>query len=148
MKSIIFAATVVLIATASSYAAGPNSDALQIAAQKICPISGLKLGAHGQPIKVKIGEEHIFICCKACLKSKVNPTHWATIHKNFAAAQRICPVMKKPLPAKSKWTVVDGRIFYVCCPPCIDKIKANPAAYIQQLDGLYSASLNLRPPTR
>ncbi len=149
MKSIAIATTLVLFAATATFAADLSpSDKVQIAAQKICPISGLKLGAHGQPIKVKIGQENIFICCKACLTQKVNGAHWATIHKNFAAAQRICPVMKKPLPAKAEWTIVEGRIFYVCCPPCIDKIKANPAAYVKQLDGLYTASLAAQQPRR
>ena len=149
MKLFAIATAVVLFTSTAAFAAGLSpSDKVQIAAQKICPISGLQLGAHGQPVKVKIGQEHIFICCKACLTKKVSSAHWATIHKNFAVAQRICPVMKKPLPAKAEWTIVNGRIFYVCCPPCIDKIKSNPTAYIKQLDGLYTASLNAKQPSR
>jgi len=141
MKSIAIATAIVLVSTTTTFAADPTpGDKAQTAAQKICPISGLKLGAHGQPLKVQIGKEHIFICCRACLTQKVKGEHWATIHKNYAAAQRICPVMKKPLPAKAKWTIAEGRIFYVCCPPCIDKIKEKPDHFIQQLDELYLAA--------
>lgn len=116
-------------------------DRLMIAVQAICPMSGEKLGAHGDPIKVKVGEEHVFLCCKGCLKKKIDPKHWATIHANFAKAQGICPVMKHELPKNPKWTIVEGQIIYICCPPCSKKIAADPKSYIRQLDKLYSASL-------
>ena len=40
-----------------------KSDQIHIAVQQICPISGQKLGEHGAPIKVKTGEEQLFVCC-------------------------------------------------------------------------------------
>lgn len=119
----------------------PTSAQIRMAVQGICPVSGQKLGAHGEPIAVKIGEEQIFLCCKACTTGKVKPEHWATIHANFAKAQRICPVMKNELPKGAKWTVVEGQIIYVCCPPCIKKIDADPKTYLKQVDELYLASL-------
>ena len=123
-------------------------DELRIAVQEICPISGQKLGAHGEPIKVKVGKETVFLCCQGCLKGKVNPQHWAAIHTNFAKAQRICPVMKHKLPKKPKWTIVDGQIVYVCCPPCTKKIAAEPEKFLTQLDELYTASLRARKERR
>lgn len=123
-------------------------DQLHIAVQAICPVSGQKLGAHGTPIKVKIGEEIVFLCCKGCLQGKVNPQHWATIHANFAKAQHICPVMKHELPKNPKWTIVAGQIVYVCCPPCTKKISANPSKYLRQVDELYAASLQARQARR
>lgn len=119
-------------------------DRMRIAVQAICPISGLKLGDHGPPIKVKVGEETVFLCCKGCLKKKINAKHWATIHANFAAAQRICPVMKHELPKKPKWIIVEGQIVFVCCPPCTKKIAADPKTYLQQVDKLYAASLDTK----
>lgn len=116
-------------------------DRLRIAVQGICPISGQKLGAHGTPIKVQVGKEQIFICCRGCLQNKISPKHWATIHANFAKAQRICPVMKKELPRNPKWTVVAGQIVYVCCPPCTDRIEREPARYLQIVEQNYAASL-------
>lgn len=119
-----------------------KSDQIHIAVQQICPISGQKLGEHGAPVKVKIGEEHLFVCCRGCLEGKdVNPQHWATIHANFAKAQRICPIMKKELPTRPKWTIVEGQIFYVCCPPCSEEIAADPETYLRKLDELYLSSL-------
>jgi hypothetical protein len=119
-------------------------DQLRIAVQEICPVSGEKLGEHAPPIKVKVGEETVFVCCEGCLKGKIDAQHWATIHANFARAQGICPVMKKPLPAKPKWTIVEGQIVFVCCPPCGGKITADPETYLRQIDEQYTASLETR----
>ncbi len=116
-------------------------DLLRIAAQKICPVSGKKLGSMGHPLKVKIGEEELFLCCKGCASGKISREHWATIHANFAQAQGKCPVMKKDLPKSPKWTVVNGHIVYVCCPPCVDKIKADPKKYLAQVHQYYRTNL-------
>lgn len=127
----------------ASNLAGPEGhDAIKIAVQKICPVMGKPLGSMGAPIKVKIGEEELFLCCEACRAKQVDRKHWATIHSNFAKAQGICPVMKKPLSANAKWTVVNGQIVYVCCPPCIEKIQADPTKFIADVDDLYSKSLS------
>ncbi|MCH5375424.1 MAG: hypothetical protein JJ992_15750 [Planctomycetes bacterium] len=118
-----------------------NSDQIRVAVQAICPVSGQQLGAHGDPVKAKIGDEVVFLCCQGCLGGKVKPEHWATIHENFAKAQGICPVMKKELPQNPKWTFVEGRIVYVCCPPCADKVKADPTAVLKTVDDRYVAYL-------
>ena len=124
-------------------------DKIRVAVQEICPISGNKLGAHGAPMKVKVGKQTMFLCCQGCLQGKkIDPKHWATIHANFAKAQRICPIMKKELPAKAKWTIVEGQIIYVCCPPCTKKIEADPKTHLLKLDELYSASLKAKKKTR
>lgn len=146
MKYLMFALLSIVIGVCSiAWAQGLSQrDQIHIAVQGICPISGQKLGEHGEPIKVKVGEETVFLCCQGCLKSKVDPQHWATIHANFAQAQRICPVMKKELPQNSQWTIVEGQIVYVCCPPCTKKIAADAATYLKQVDELYLASLRAR----
>ncbi len=133
-----------LFAQEADETAQQRLDRMVVAVQQICPISGNKLGDHGDPIKVKIGEEELFVCCRGCLDGEVNRDHWATIHSNFAKAQGICPVMEKEIPASAKWTVVNGRIFYVCCPPCTDKIEEKPEEYLGKLTALYEASLNRR----
>jgi hypothetical protein len=106
----------------------PIGDQLAIAVQQICPVSGEKLGSAGEPIRVTIGEKKqtVFLCSEECKKGKLDPEHWKTIHKNIAQAQGLCPIMKKALPQGAKWTVVQGRLIYVCCPPCIAKIEAEP----------------------
>lgn len=137
--------TLVALASTSWQVAGAEENAqrdrIHIAVQEICPVSGETLGEHGQPVKVRIGEEVAFLCCQGCLKGKVNPQHWATIHTNYVRAQRICPVMKHQLPANPKWTIVQGQIIYVCCPPCTKKVAADPETYLRAVDELYAASL-------
>ncbi len=121
-----------------------TSDQLHMAVQDICPVTGQKLGAHGKPLKAKIGQEEVFLCCEGCLNAKVNKDHWNTIHANVAKAQTKCPVMGRALPKDPKWTIVEGRIVYVCCPPCAKKIEADPKTYLQTVDDSYVASIKAR----
>ncbi len=125
-------------------------DQLRASVQGICPVSGERLGEHGTPLKVAIGNQgqNMFFCCQACLKDKINPQHWATIHANYASAQRMCPVMEKPLPENPKWTIVDGQLIYICCPPCSKKLAANPEPYLRKIDGFYTTSLQARQARR
>ena len=93
MKTILFVALAVLVSLPSLCSADElsKSDQVRAAVQGICPVSGQKLGAHGQPLKAKIGDEVVFLCCKGCLSGQVKAEHWATIHANFAKAQGISP---------------------------------------------------------
>lgn len=116
-------------------------DQLRISVQKICPVSGEALGEHGDPIRSKVGEETVFLCCESCRDSEVNSAHMATIHANIAKAQAICPVMKKALPKKPASTILEGQLVYVCCPPCSKKIAAKPKEFLDQIDKLYADSL-------
>jgi hypothetical protein len=149
---IITGLTALVVASTTALAETPEElakeqqrrDALRFAIQEICPISGQKLGSMGAPLKVKIGEETVFLCCKGCLKGKIKPQHWATIHANFAKAQGICPVMTHALPKQPKWTIVEGQIIYVCCPPCTKKITADPKTQLRAVDQLYADTLRVR----
>lgn len=123
-------------------------DQLRMAVQEICPVSGQKLGSMGEPVKVQVGKEAVFLCCKGCAQQKIKREHWATIHANFAKAQGICPVMKHELPKKPKWTIVQGQLVYVCCPPCTKKIAAEPEKYLREVDALYAAALKKREQAR
>ena len=150
MKNLTFALAIVATSFCTTASAQELSqrDHIHIAVQEICPVSGQTLGAHGAPIKVKIGEESVYLCCKGCLQGQVSPQHWATIHANCARAQRICPVMEHELPQQPKWTIVEGQIVYVCCPPCTKKIAADPGTYLKKVDELYTASLQARQARR
>jgi hypothetical protein len=119
-------------------------DELRSTVQGICPVSGKELGSMGAPVKVQVGEETVFLCCNGCLQRKISAEHWATIHANMARAQGKCPVMNKALPENPKWAIVAGQIVYVCCPPCIPKINADPETYLKKVEALYSASLEAR----
>lgn len=111
-----------------------KTDQLLIDAQQICPVSGTQLGEHGSPVKARSGERTIFLCCKGCLGQKIDADHWKTVNANLAAAQGICPVMKKPLPENPASLVVENRIVFVCCKPCTGKIAADPDKYLAIVD--------------
>jgi hypothetical protein len=48
-------------------------------------------------------------------------------------AQAMCPVMKNKIN-KKLFVDVEGKRIYVCCPPCIKKVKKSPAKYIKILE--------------
>lgn len=141
--SVLLTLLALLSATAAD-AADPTPDELHSAVQKICPVSGVALGEHGPPVKVLVGDqaEEIFLCCKACLNREIDPSHWATIHKNIATAQKICPVMEEELPAKAEWKIIDGRVVFVCCPGCFKKIAQDPKSHLTLIDSYYATSLS------
>jgi membrane fusion protein, copper/silver efflux system len=43
-------------------------DATLIAFQKICPVTGLKLGSMGNPVKMTVNDQTVFVCCSSCEK--------------------------------------------------------------------------------
>ena len=118
-----------------------KGDQARISVQGICPVSGQRLGEHGPPVKGEFGAEVVYLCCEDCRGEKANPQHWSTIHANFARAQEKCPVMNRQLPAKPDSIVVDGRVVYVCCPPCSRKIVSDSEKYLAEVDALYLAHL-------
>lgn len=120
-------------------------ERLRIAVQAICPVTGEKLGAHGKPIKMTDPDtkEVFYLCCEACLKSKVDAKHVATIRARLAQAQGTCLVMTdNDVSAESKHSVVEGQLVYVCCPPCIKKMAVDPEKFLSMLDDRYEAFLN------
>lgn len=148
---LLVASTSLAQVSSEQAAAGPAEEAkrrdqLRVAVQAICPVSGEKLGSMGDPLKVQVGEETLFLCCQGCVNQSIKPEHWKTIHTNVAKAQGSCPVMGHDLPTKPKWTIVAGQVVYVCCPPCTKKITADPTKYLRDVDALYVASLKKSTP--
>lgn len=43
-------------------------DEALIASQKICPVTGAKLGSMGAPVKTHVGDQVVFLCCEGCEK--------------------------------------------------------------------------------
>ena len=91
----------------------------------------------GEPIKIQAGEQTAFLCCKGCQGKQINAEHWQTIQARMAKAQGICPIMEKEVDSTMKSTVVNGQQIFVCCPPCIPKIQADPQASIQKVNASY-----------
>jgi len=121
-----------------------DEDALLIAAQNICPVSGKDLRAMGGPVKAKSGDQAVFLCCKECLGKPISKENWAKVTANLAAAQGRCPVMNRPLPQGAKAVVVNGRRIFVCCPPCIGKIQANPDKFLAVVDAMLAKNVGQR----
>jgi len=48
-------------------AALDESDRAGIARQGVCPVTGAALDSMGGPIKVRIGNQPLYLCCKGCL---------------------------------------------------------------------------------
>lgn len=44
-----------------------QSDRAGIARQRVCPVTGAVLGSMGDPTKVLVDEQPLYLCCKACL---------------------------------------------------------------------------------
>jgi hypothetical protein len=118
-----------------------DADRLQMQVQKICPISGEDLGSMGKPLKAKMGEQDVYLCCKGCVGKQAGAEHWQKIQDNLAKAQGTCPIMGKPVTSKLKSTVVNGQQVFVCCPPCIEKIKADPEAALKKINASYTTYL-------
>lgn len=140
------AASAALILQAAAFAEAPvgdkaKTDRLLVQAQKICPLSGKDLTQMGGPVKAKIGDQTLFLCCKRCFDGKVQKEHWEQIQANLKEAQAKCPAMGKPLPENAASTVVEGRRVFVCCPPCTKKIEADPKAYLAKVDKLLEENL-------
>jgi hypothetical protein len=118
-----------------------REDELMIAAQKICPVSGEALGEMGAPIKTKIGDQTVFLCCKSCVGQQARKENLDKIKANEIAIQGTCPVLGKPLPKDAASVVVSGRQIFVCCKMCLPKVQADPAKYIAKVDELIEKNL-------
>jgi hypothetical protein len=52
----------------------PAADRKLAEAQKLCPVSGERLGSMGVPVKVEVEGEPVFLCCASCRKeARDNP---------------------------------------------------------------------------
>lgn len=114
-----------------------KQDRLLAKLQKICPVSGQELGKMGEPIKVAAGGQTVFLCCKGCQGKQINAKHWTTILTRLAKAQGTCPIMGKKVDSSNKSFVLNGHRVFVCCPPCIDKIKADPKKSLNKIHDSY-----------
>ncbi|MHB1035106.1 MAG: hypothetical protein ACYC35_19795 [Pirellulales bacterium] len=69
-----------------SLAALDASDQAGVARQKLCPVSGERLGGMGEPVKVLIDGRPLYLCCKGCL-AKVQGDPEAYLRKVAPASQ-------------------------------------------------------------
>lgn len=114
--------------------------------QTVCPVMGLAIN---KELYADVKGKRIYVCCPPCIdKLKADPDPYirdmemrgivietalkaiptATVAK--MKPQTICPVMGNAIN-KEQYADVKGKRIYVCCPPCIDKIKADPDKYLK-----------------
>jgi YHS domain-containing protein len=140
-------------------------SAPQVSVQRICPVTGEKLGSMGRPISVSVSGRTIQVCCQACVAAvQRNPEKYLqrvaeeigaipfdasrgssdSLQSNLqASGQRLCPVtgeelgsMGPPIPVNAS-----GRTIQVCCEACVAAVKRNPAKYFAKVaDEIGSAS--------
>lgn len=124
--------------------------AAAIARQKVCPVSGKPLGSMGDPVKVEVNGQTLYVCCAGCVDAvKSNPEKYVTGKPPITVAiataadaaaiarQKVCPVMDEPLGGMGtpiKVTIGDKPI-YLCCKGCIKKVEAEPAKYLAMVYG-------------
>lgn len=61
-------------------------DQAGIARQRVCPVTGAALGSMGEPIKVLVGAQPLYLCCKGCL-GKVQSDPQAYLRKASQVSQ-------------------------------------------------------------
>ena len=133
-----------------------SRERVAILRQRVCPVSGKRLGSMGQPPKVTIGNRDIYVCCAGCeTPLKKNPQlHLAKLASPAPAKatkadavaialQRTCPVMNEPLSSMGgPWKVmVDGQPVFVCCKGCIPKVQERPELYLTRVATTRSETL-------
>lgn len=134
-----------------------DSDGARIERQKVCAVSGGKLGSMGSPIKVLVGDQTIYLCCKGCLgKVQANPeaylqkvapagsqaragastgrivvTSSTAADEGAIALQRVCAVTGGKLGSMGAPVKVTsgGQSLFLCCKGCLGKVEKNPGAY-------------------
>lgn len=135
----MFASLVLGTITSTIVADDGSNDRMRVAqlminAQRICPVSGKVLNSMEAPVKARVGEATVYLCCKGCLGKPLDKQHWSTMKANIADAQATCPIFKKPLGDHPVSVVVDHRLLFVCCKPCTKKVKADPVAAIRYVN--------------
>ncbi len=155
-----------------SVAAISEADRPFVNQQRVCPVTNTGLNNHGVPIKLIVGNQPLYVCCKGCIeKVQNNPQHfltkaaaakrenrqpsrqqvsvfWASQGDGAAIrAQRDCPVMNQPLGAHGKplKVAINGRPVFVCCEGCIDKVVQGRDFYFRKLNDMAARNQPARP---
>jgi len=106
--------------------------------QTVCPVMGRKIN---KDLYVDADGKRIYVCCEGCIeKVKADPQKYIklieeqgiTLYKT-SVSQTVCPIMGGKID-KNLYVDADDKSIYACCAGCIEKIKANPQKYIEQLE--------------
>ena len=143
-----------------------QSDRPHIEQQKVCPVTGGQLGSMGTPVKVMIGDQAVYLCCKACVgkvqkdpelyrqktappSSPTNassPTDQIVIATATTAdqvaikAQHECPVLGTALGSHGTPVKIGlgEQTIFVCCKKCAGKVIVDPDTYLAKTSKLHT----------
>lgn len=150
-----------------------EADRPLIQRQRNCPVMDAELTSHGQPIKLMVGNQPLFVCCKGCIaevekkptfylqkvsaptqqnqqqpQPRVSVSYATRTDEAAIRSQQSCPVTNQRLgdhgtPIK---VLIDGQPLFVCCKGCIDQVVQNPHQYFRNFAG--NAETNRQLPQR
>lgn len=109
-----------------------------------CVATGGKLGSMGEPVNYVHNNRLVRFCCAGCINSfKADPAKFtakidqAVIEKQTASYPLdTCVVMGSKLGTMGKPVdvVVGNQLVRLCCAGCKDKVMAEPAKYLDQIN--------------
>jgi len=105
--------------------------------QITCPISGDEID---KSIFTDYEGQRVYFCCKKCVE-KFNRFPDGYLYSMYKKGERpeniqtTCPVSGKKLESKEFFVQVMNKRIYTCCAKCIKKVEANPALYLDKLEG-------------
>lgn len=127
----------------------PKVDKAMIEAEKPfyptkeCLVSNEELGSMGEPIDRIVGNRLVRLCCKSCVDklekseaSVIKALDAATVKAQKASYPlKSCVVSGEPLGAMGDPVdmVVGGRLVRLCCKGCVDKMNADPVAFLAKV---------------
>lgn len=106
--------------------------------QTTCPISGEDLEDKENFIDYE--GHRIYVCCKKCKKKAAMKPEQVAM-KMFAAGialenkQTTCPVSGEELEDHDTFVKLYNKTIYTCCNKCKTKVAANPAKYLDLMEG-------------
>ena len=136
------------VAFAAHFQRKPTLEQVAISQQRICPVSGKPLGSMGKAVKVRLGNQDVYVCCAGCTQAlKTDPeVHLAKLTRHTLvkatpadaasiARQKVCPVMNEPLYSMGgPWkTTVQRRDVFLCCKGCLKILHKEPQKYLAKL---------------
>ncbi|MFK5957065.1 MAG: hypothetical protein QM477_11540 [Planctomycetota bacterium] len=106
--------------------------------QTTCPISGEEL--EDKDNYVDYESHRIYLCCKKCKKKALANPEKAVfeLYSQGVALENIqttCPVSGEVLEDHDTFVKVYNKTIYTCCKKCAKKVKADPAKYLDIMEG-------------
>ncbi len=129
-------------------------------AQKVCPVTGAKLGSMGKPYRISLGERIVFLCCKGCegavkkdpagilekladvTPGELSAEERAAFDKlvpedrELALKQKRCPISGERLGSMGTpyKLILGNRVVFLCCGGCEGEARQDPDSILKKLD--------------